>query len=207
VLIGLLLAGLFFLPRTGVALLMALIVAIAGFEWARLCGLGVMESRVYAAAIVIGLLVLVSVEVWRPAFLAAAAFWVFAAPAWLWLGVSARQRNGLMPLGFLVLVPAALAMVALEPRDALLALDHAVDGQIELEALVHTFSSGAGSAFELKHRDGIGAAHSALGSGQTALQELGHRRRGLLVSLGFVLLVLVGLALKIRELSARGPEA
>ena len=51
VLIVLLLAGLFFLPRPGVALLMALIVAIAGFEWARLCGLGVMESRTYAAAI------------------------------------------------------------------------------------------------------------------------------------------------------------
>jgi phosphatidate cytidylyltransferase len=122
VLVVLLLAGLFFLPRIGVALLMALIVAIAGFEWARLCGLGMMESRVYAAAIVIGLLVLVSVEVWRPAFLAGSAFWIVAAPLWLRHGVRAQQRNALIPLGFLVLVPAALAMVALEPRDALLAL-------------------------------------------------------------------------------------
>lgn len=121
-LIVLLLAGLFFLPRTGVALLMALIVAIGGFEWARLCGLGVMESRIYAAAIVIGLLALVSVEVWRPAFLAGSAFWILAVPAWLWLGLSARQRSGLIPLGFLVLVPPALAMVVLEPLDALLAL-------------------------------------------------------------------------------------
>jgi phosphatidate cytidylyltransferase len=122
VLIVLLLAGLFFLPRTGVALLMALIVAIGGFEWARLCGLAVMESRVYAAAIVIGLLALVSVEVWRPAFLAGAAFWILAVPAWLWFGLKARQRSGLIPLGFLVLVPPALAMVVLEPLDALLAL-------------------------------------------------------------------------------------
>ena len=122
VLIVLLLAGLFFLPRAGVALLMALIVAIGGFEWARLCGLGVMESRVYAAAMVIGLLVLVSVEVWRPAFLAGSVFWILAVPAWLWLGLSARQRSGLIPLGFLVLVPPALAMVVLEPLDALLAL-------------------------------------------------------------------------------------
>jgi len=122
VLIVLLLAGLFFLPRTGVALLMALIVAIGGFEWARLCGLGVMESRLYAAAIVIGLMVLVSVEVWRPAFLAGSAFWILAVPAWLWLGLGARQRSGLIPLGFLVLVPPALAMVVLEPLDALLAL-------------------------------------------------------------------------------------
>jgi phosphatidate cytidylyltransferase len=122
VLIVLLLAGLFFLPRTGVALLMALIVAIGGFEWARLCGLGVMESRIYAAAIVIGLLALVSVEVWRPAFVAGSAFWILAVPAWLWFGLGARQRSGLIPLGFLVLVPPALAMVALEPLYALLAL-------------------------------------------------------------------------------------
>jgi len=52
VLIVLLLAGLFLLPRLGVALLMALIVALGGFEWARLCALGVTESRVYAAALV-----------------------------------------------------------------------------------------------------------------------------------------------------------
>jgi phosphatidate cytidylyltransferase len=122
VLIAMLLTGLFLLPKLGVAALMALIVAIAGYEWARLCGLGVTESRVYAAAVVIGFAVVVSVRVWQPAFLAAAAFWIFAAPAWLWLGLSARQRNGLIPLGFLLLVPPALAMVVLEPLDALLAL-------------------------------------------------------------------------------------
>jgi phosphatidate cytidylyltransferase len=122
VLIVLLLAGLFFLPRFGVALLMALIVGIGGFEWARLCGLGLTESRLYAAAIVIGLLVLVSVQVWRPAFLVAAAFWIVVAPAWLWVGLKAQHRSALIPLGFLVLVPAGLAMVALEPLDALLAL-------------------------------------------------------------------------------------
>lgn len=122
VLIVLLLAGLFLLPRPGVALLMALFIAIGGFEWARLCALGVMESRVYAAAVVIGFFVLYSVQVWQPAFMLAALFWVVAAPAWLWLGLKAQHRNALIPLGFLVLVPAALAMVALEPRDALLAL-------------------------------------------------------------------------------------
>jgi phosphatidate cytidylyltransferase len=122
VLIAVLLAGLFLLPRLGVAALMALIVAIAGFEWARLCGLGVAEARLYAAAIVIGLAVLISVQFWTPAFAAAGAFWIVAAPAWLWFGVKAQQRNALIPLGFLVLVPPALAMVALEPGDALLAL-------------------------------------------------------------------------------------
>ena len=122
VLIVLLLAGLFLLPRPGVALLMALIVALASFEWARLCALGAMESRLYAAAIVIGFLVLFSVQVWQPAFALAAVFWVIAAPAWLAAGLKAQHRSALIPLGFLVLVPPALAMVALEPRDALLAL-------------------------------------------------------------------------------------
>lgn len=121
-LIVLLLAGLFFLPQTGVALLMALIVGIGGFEWARLCNLGATESRIYAAAIVIGLLVLFSVQVWRPAFLVASAFWIVVAPIWLWAGLKATHRAVLIPLGFLVLVPAGLAMVALEPLDALLAL-------------------------------------------------------------------------------------
>ena len=118
----LLLVGLFLLPRLGVALLMALIVAIAGFEWARLCGLGSMEARVYAAAVVIGLLVLFSLGWWRPAFVAASAFWIVGVPLWMWLGVRAQQRNALIPIGFVVLVPPALAMVALEPQDALLAL-------------------------------------------------------------------------------------
>src|ERR671923_192491 len=39
VLLAILLAGLFFLPRAGVAALMALIIGIGGFEWARLCGM------------------------------------------------------------------------------------------------------------------------------------------------------------------------
>ena len=121
-LIVLLLAGLFLLPRLGVALLMALIVAIAGFEWARLCDLGAMEARVYAAAIVIGLLVLFSLGWWRPAFVAACAFWIVAVPIWLWFGMRAQHRNALIPVGFVILVPPALAMVALEPQDALLAL-------------------------------------------------------------------------------------
>jgi phosphatidate cytidylyltransferase len=122
VLIALLLAGLFLLPQVGVAALMAVIIAIAGFEWARVCGLGTTEARIYTAAILIGFAVLYSVRVWQPAFLVAALFWIFAAPAWLWLGVGTRQRSGLIPLGFLVLVPPALAMVVLEPLDALLAL-------------------------------------------------------------------------------------
>jgi phosphatidate cytidylyltransferase len=122
VLIAMLLAALFFLPRAGVALLMAAITGIAGFEWARLCGLGALPARAYAGAIVAALLVLLAVEVPMAVFAAGAAFWIVAVPAWLWLGVRAEHSAALFAAGFLVLVPPALAMVALPPLHALLVL-------------------------------------------------------------------------------------
>jgi hypothetical protein len=90
-----------------------------------------------------------------------------------------------------------------ETRQALLDLDHAVDAQIELEVLVHGFSSTPDSAFAKKHEEGMEHARAALGAGQQALRELAHRRRGLLVSSALIVLVLVGLGLKIRDLDRR----
>jgi hypothetical protein len=86
-----------------------------------------------------------------------------------------------------------------ETRDALLAIDRAVDAQIELEALVHSFD--AGGAFAAKRQEGLTHAQSALAAGQGSLRELVYRRRGLGVALGCVALVLVALALKIRQVS------
>ena len=119
---ALLLAGLFFLPRAGVAALMALIVAIGGFEWARLCGLSALGARVYAAGIVAALALLFALDFYAPVFYVAAAFWIVAAPLWLWLGVKPQHAAALLVAGFVVLVPAALAMVALQPVEALLVL-------------------------------------------------------------------------------------
>jgi cytochrome c553 len=93
-----------------------------------------------------------------------------------------------------------------ETREALLALDHAVDAQIELEVLVHSFASAEDSPFAKKHREGVVQARSALDAGQKALEELDHRHRGLRVSLVLVALVLAGLALKIRQLGSGEPE-
>ena len=87
-------------------------------------------------------------------------------------------------------------------EDAVLAVDRAVDAQIQQEVLVHTFSAGEGSEFMAEHREGIEQARAALAEAQAALDELGFRRRGLFVTLGLILLVLVGLALKIRQLGA-----
>ena len=121
-LLALLVAGLFFLPRAGVAALMALIIAIGGFEWARLCGLGVRNARLYAGGIVAALVFLVAVDLNVPVFLLASAFWIVAVPAWLWLGVKPGHRAALAAAGLVVLVPAALAMVVLKPAEALLVL-------------------------------------------------------------------------------------
>src|SRR5262245_30409651 len=115
-------AALFLLPSAGVAALMAVIIGIGGLEWARLCGLDGLAVRLYAAGIVATLLVLFTLELWRPAFVVAAAFWAVAVPLWLWLGMKPELRGALVPAGFVVLVPPALAVAVLPPRDALLIL-------------------------------------------------------------------------------------
>jgi len=87
-----------------------------------------------------------------------------------------------------------------EVRDALTEIDQAVDAQIELEVLVHSFSSGEGSEFAAKQAEGLEHAHAALLAGQGGLDELRFRRNGLVISLVFIVLVLIGLAVKIRQM-------
>jgi hypothetical protein len=89
-----------------------------------------------------------------------------------------------------------------EVRGGLGELDQAVDAQIQLQVLVHAFNAGPEVEFTKKQAEGMQHARAALSSAQAALQELQYRRRGLALSLVFVFLVLVGLALKIRQLSA-----
>jgi hypothetical protein len=80
-------------------------------------------------------------------------------------------------------------------------LDGAVDSQIELEVLVHSFNPEG--AFEEKRKEGVTHAAAALKAGQHSLAELTYRRKGLTVALGFIVLLLVGLGAKIRQLSNR----
>ncbi|MBK5258705.1 MAG: cytochrome b N-terminal domain-containing protein [Thermoanaerobaculia bacterium] len=84
-----------------------------------------------------------------------------------------------------------------EVRRVRSALDSAVDAQIELETLVHTFSAEPVAA---KQKEGLQHAQTALVAGQSALDELSYRRRGLFVALGIILLALVALAVKIHTL-------
>jgi hypothetical protein len=87
-------------------------------------------------------------------------------------------------------------------EDARLAVDHAVDAQIQQEVLVHTFSAAEGSKFMATHEEGLTQARKALEEARGAIDELAFRRRGLAVTLGAIVLVLIGLALKIRQLGA-----
>lgn len=83
-----------------------------------------------------------------------------------------------------------------ETRQAKLYLDSAVDNQIELESLVHTFG---GPDVKKKEEEGLKNARAALMNAQQSLEELSYRRRGLFVALGVIILALVALALKIRS--------
>jgi hypothetical protein len=80
-------------------------------------------------------------------------------------------------------------------------IDHAVDAQIELEVLVHGFSAAEDGAFAAKFGEGRGHAEAAFTGARDALRELAYRRWGLAVSLALIVLVLVALGLKIRQLA------
>ena len=88
-------------------------------------------------------------------------------------------------------------------RNAAEQIDQAVDTQIQLEVLLHEFTAGEDSQFAAKYEEGLEHANAALESGQDALGELTFRRRGLAVSLVIILLVLVALGSKIRQISER----
>jgi phosphatidate cytidylyltransferase len=124
VLIAALLAALFLLPAPLLAGLIAVLAALAGFEWARLCKLRDPVTFGYAIAIAAGaiLLYLSPMEFKRVAFVISALFWLLAAPAWLWRGMTARHAPVLAASGFVVLVPAALAMMVLPPQAVLIVL-------------------------------------------------------------------------------------
>jgi Cytochrome c3 len=88
-----------------------------------------------------------------------------------------------------------------EVRQAVPHVDAAVAAQIELEVLIHGFSSAPDGAFLAKYREGIKHAESAVAGARTGLDELGSRRRGLLVFLGLLAIAVVAMVLKIRQLS------
>jgi len=92
----------------------------------------------------------------------------------------------------------AAARGGVEVRNARAELDEAVDGQIEMEALVHGFS--AKGPFAEKEKEASTHAKAALEAGKRSLAELSFRRHGLWAALGIICVVLTGLIFKIRTL-------
>ena len=88
-----------------------------------------------------------------------------------------------------------------EVRKVHLELDKAVDSQIQLQVLVHSFNGQTNSPFVQQRDKGLQRAQSVLAAGDAALGEISYRRRGLLISLAIILCVLVALGFKIRETS------
>ena len=105
-------------------MLVALIVAAGGFEWARLCRLRGPAAWVYAALVGAAFTALFAIgdSAARPALVTAAVFWLLAAPLWLARGVGMQHRTALVLSGFVVLVPAGLALAALPPLKVLAVL-------------------------------------------------------------------------------------
>ena len=122
VLIAGLVAALFLLPRPALGGFVALVVALAAFEWARLCRMGVRPACAYS--ILAG--ACVALPVWIggavPLLVIGAAFWIGVAPFWLWRGIRPQHARLLAAAGLAVLVPAGIAMVMLAPVQILLAL-------------------------------------------------------------------------------------
>jgi len=122
VLIAALLAALFVLPRAALAPVLAAVLFAAALEWAGLCRLGRRSAWAYAATLAAVFLISEAIGL-RPALLAAAAlFWMAVAPLWMWRGVRAGQVTWLGASGFAVLLPAGLAVLALDPVEVLLVL-------------------------------------------------------------------------------------
>jgi phosphatidate cytidylyltransferase len=122
VLIAALVAALFLLPRPALLLLVALLVFAAALEWARLCRLGTASAIVYAAVLTGLYLLLHKLRIEREVFALAALHWIVIVPAWMGRGLKPGQAMWLGAAGFAVLIPAALAMVALAPLEVLLIL-------------------------------------------------------------------------------------
>jgi len=106
------------------AALVALILAAAGFEWARLCRLAGAGAWAYAMAIAAAFAAVFALgdAVARAMLAAAALFWLLAVPLWLARGVIMEHRAALLVSGFIVLVPAGFALAALPPLQVLAVL-------------------------------------------------------------------------------------
>ncbi len=130
ILVALLLAALFLLPQAGWILLVTALALVAAYEWAQLSGF----NKAFMLTYLLSVLLIISFGTgWilddmdtffftLGAFLLSAFFWSFVAPLWLMFGFKVHQRILMALVGWLVIIPTALAMMVLPRPFELLAL-------------------------------------------------------------------------------------
>jgi hypothetical protein len=89
----------------------------------------------------------------------------------------------------------------MEVSDAEVALIDANQSLVEARNLVHSFATGP---VEDKVKEGLAITKNAEEMGAAALEELDFRRIGLAISLAFILVMVLGLYLKIRQIEGSG---
>lgn len=114
-LLGAFVGALLLLDRAAFAALVALIVAIGGYEWGRLGGLARSPAIGYGTACAV-LFGACPADFLLPVAWGATLFWALVAPWWLARGVTSTSHIWLLAAGAAVLVPAGLAMAAMPPQ-------------------------------------------------------------------------------------------
>jgi phosphatidate cytidylyltransferase len=132
VLVPLLLGGMFLLPTLAWALLMSVPATLGALEWSRLAGYRRGGSVIFSAVVAATCLGFIALGAVAPSlsaktagatvmlYLLALVFWSIAVPLWLFRGWRVTQPVVLGAAGWIVLMPAWLAIVALQRTAALL---------------------------------------------------------------------------------------
>lgn len=95
------------------------------------------------------------------------------------------------------------ANLGMEVSQAQFTLEDVKTALVKARAAIHTFDA---DSVQAEVNTGLATANRAAARGQEALDEHLFRRQGLAVSVALILLLVLGLALKIRQLERSGPQ-
>jgi phosphatidate cytidylyltransferase len=128
ILVALLLAALVWLPQTAWTLLVAALVVLAAYEWAKLSGFSGNTIYIYLGATLLVFWLALTYqsadEYWHglPFYVIAALFWFVLAPLWLAKAYQNKSALSMALCGWVVIIPTGLAMIFLTRPFELLAL-------------------------------------------------------------------------------------
>jgi phosphatidate cytidylyltransferase len=123
ILLALLLSALYLLPNLAWSLLTIVPIALGAWEWARLSRFGRTRAQAFVGVVTVSALLLVWLQ-WRGPetamvvaawlYLAALFFWAIVATAWLYFKWRMPAQGWMACIGWIVLVPAWLAIASLQ---------------------------------------------------------------------------------------------